>query len=53
MIIKEHIMKKVFALLIGLFLLPLSVQAADFKEGTHYEVLQRRATEKPEVLEFF
>ncbi|MEL0628465.1 thiol:disulfide interchange protein DsbA/DsbL [Psychromonas aquatilis] len=46
-------MKKVFALLIGLFLLPLSVQAADFKEGTHYEVLQRTATEKPEVLEFF
>jgi protein dithiol oxidoreductase (disulfide-forming) len=46
-------MKKVFALLIGLFLLPLSVNAADFKEGTHYEVISQTATEKPEVLEFF
>jgi len=46
-------MKKVFALLIGLFLLPLSVNAADFKEGTHYDVIKQTATEKPEVLEFF
>lgn len=46
-------MKKVYALLIGLFLLPLSVQAADFKEGTNYEVISQTATEKPEVLEFF
>ena len=46
-------MKKVFTLLIGLFLLPLSVNAADFKEGTHYDVISRTATDKPEVLEFF
>jgi len=46
-------MKKVFALFIGLFLLPLSIQAADFKEGTHYKVISQTATEKPEVLEFF
>ena len=46
-------MKKVFALLVGLVLLPLSVNAADFKEGTNYEVIKQTATEKPEVLEFF
>lgn len=46
-------MKKVFTLLIGLFLLPLSIQAADFKEGTHYTVISQTVTEKPEVLEFF
>ena len=46
-------MKKTFALLIGLILLPLSVNAADFKEGTHYDVISRTATETPEVLEFF
>lgn len=46
-------MKKVFALFIGLFLLPLSVNAADFKEGKHYEVISQTATEKPEVMEFF
>lgn len=46
-------MNKVFALLIGLFLLPLSVSAANFEEGTHYDVVKQTATEKPEVLEFF
>jgi len=46
-------MKKVFALLIGLFLLPLSVQAADFKEGLNYEIVKQTATEKPEVVEYF
>jgi len=46
-------MKKIFALLVGLVLLPLSVNAADFKEGTNYEVIKQTATEKPEVLEFF
>jgi len=51
--IKEPIMKKLFTLLIGLCLLPLSVNAADFKEGTHYEVISRTATDKPEVMEFF
>jgi len=46
-------MKKVFALFIGLFLLPITVNAANFKEGTHYEVISQTATDKPEVLEFF
>ena len=46
-------MKKLFTLLIGLVLLPLSVNAADFKEGTHYDVISRTATDKPEVMEFF
>jgi thiol:disulfide interchange protein DsbA len=46
-------MNKFFAILAGLILLPLSVQAADFKEGTHYEVVKQTATANPEVLEFF
>lgn len=46
-------MKKFFAIFAGLLLLPLSIQAADFKEGTHYEVVKQTATAKPEVLEFF
>lgn len=46
-------MKKVFALFLGLFLLPLSVNASDFKEGVNYEVVRQTATEQPEVLEFF
>lgn len=46
-------MKKVFALFIGLFLLPLSVNASEFKEGVNYEVVRQTATEQPEVLEFF
>jgi thiol:disulfide interchange protein DsbA len=39
--------------MIGLFLLPLSLNAADFKEGNHYTVISQTATERPEVLEFF
>jgi len=46
-------MKKFFAIFVGLILLPLSVQAADFKKGTHYEVIKQTATAKPEVIEFF
>jgi len=46
-------MKKIFVLLVGLFLLPLNANAMDFKEGTHYEVLNHAASETPEVLEFF
>ena len=46
-------MKKIFAFFVALILLPLSVQAADFKEGTHYEVVKQTATAKPQVLEFF
>jgi protein dithiol oxidoreductase (disulfide-forming) len=46
-------MNKFLAIFAGLILLPLSIQAADFKEGTHYEVVKQTATETPEVLEFF
>ena len=46
-------MKKIFTLFIGLVLLPLSLNAADFQEGTNYEVLGHAATKKPELLEFF
>lgn len=46
-------MKKFFALFAALVLLPLSVQAADFKEGTHFTVVKQTATAKPQVLEFF
>jgi thiol:disulfide interchange protein DsbA len=46
-------MKKFFAIFAGLILLPLSIQAADFKQGTHYEVVKQTATTTPEVLEFF
>lgn len=46
-------MKRIFALFIGLVLLPLSVNAAQFKEGVNYEVIKQTATAKPEVLEFF
>ncbi|MGB5445897.1 MAG: thiol:disulfide interchange protein DsbA/DsbL [Psychromonas sp.] len=46
-------MKKIFALIMGLILFPLSAQAADFKEGVHYEVVKQTATATPEVKEFF
>tara|TARA_R110001583_G_scaffold51161_2_gene159695 strand:- start:18773 stop:19381 length:609 start_codon:yes stop_codon:yes gene_type:complete len=46
-------MKKFFAIFAALILLPLSIQAADFKQGTHYEVVKQTATSTPEVLEFF
>lgn len=46
-------MKKFFAVFAALVLLPLSLQAADFKEGTHYEVVRESATPTPQVLEFF
>ena len=46
-------MKKFFTLFLGLILLPLTVQAIEYKEGTHYEVVKQTATETPEVMEFF
>lgn len=46
-------MNKFFAFFAGLILLPLSLQAADFKEGTHYQVIKQTATATPEVMEFF
>ena len=50
---KGNKMKKFFTIFVGLILLPLSIQAADFKEGTHYKVVKQTATATPEVLEFF
>ncbi len=46
-------MKKVFALFLGLILLPLTAQAVEYKEGTHYQVVKQTATATPEVMEFF
>lgn len=46
-------MKKVFALLLGMILLPLTAQAIEYKEGTHYQVIKQTATATPEVMEFF
>lgn len=46
-------MKKIFALIIGMIIFPLSAQAVDFKQGTHYEVIKQTATLTPEVKEFF
>lgn len=46
-------MKKLFLLFLGLILLPLSAQSADFKEGENYKIISQTATEKPEVTEYF
>ncbi|AGH82513.1 thiol:disulfide interchange protein DsbA [Psychromonas sp. CNPT3] len=46
-------MKTIFALFLGLILLPLSAQAKEFTEGVNYEVVKETATETPEVMEFF
>lgn len=46
-------MKKIFALITAMIIFPLSAQAIDFKEGTHYEVVKQTATATPEVKEFF
>lgn len=46
-------MKKFYAIFAALILLPLSLQAANFKEGVNYEVVRQNATSTPQVLEFF
>jgi thiol:disulfide interchange protein DsbA len=47
-------MKKLFSILLIAMLLPFSVSAADqWQEGTHYKVISDKATDKPEVKEFF
>ena len=47
-------MKKLFALLLLTFLIPLQACAVEqWQEGTHYEIISDEATEQPEVLEFF
>ncbi|MGY0617441.1 thiol:disulfide interchange protein DsbA/DsbL [Vibrio sp. FJH11] len=45
-------MKKLFALF-SMLMLSLSAQAAQFKEGEHYKVLDLEASNKPVVTEFF
>ena len=45
-------MKKLLAFLM-LSLSAVTLQAADWKEGEHYEVIADKATAKPQVLEFF
>jgi thiol:disulfide interchange protein DsbA len=46
-------MKKIFTLLLGMLLLPLTAYANDYQEGTHYQVVKQRATATPQVMEFF
>lgn len=46
-------MKKLSAWVLAALVLPLSVFAAQFEEGKHYEVIAEQATAKPEVKEFF
>ena len=45
-------MKKLFAL-VATVMLSLSVNAAQFKEGEHYKILELEASQKPTVTEFF
>ncbi|GAA0371391.1 thiol:disulfide interchange protein DsbA/DsbL [Bowmanella denitrificans] len=47
-------MKKLFSLLILVLMLPLQACAQEmYKEGEHFEVINDKATDKAEVLEFF
>lgn len=46
-------MKKLATWVLAALVLPLSAWAAQFEEGTHYEVIAEQATAKPEVKEFF
>ncbi|WP_111978605.1 thiol:disulfide interchange protein DsbA/DsbL [Algibacillus agarilyticus] len=46
-------MKKLLIAAFAFVFMPLSVLAAQFEEGKHYEVLNLPASSKPEVKEFF
>ncbi|MBV7315660.1 thiol:disulfide interchange protein DsbA/DsbL [Shewanella sp. NIFS-20-20] len=47
-------MKKAFLIALTLVLAPMTAMAADYKEGVHYEVINKGpATPKPEIKEFF
>ncbi|WP_024871861.1 thiol:disulfide interchange protein DsbA/DsbL [Tolumonas lignilytica] len=46
-------MKKVFVLLVSLFMAPFLQAAPAFKENVNYEVIRQTSTPKPEVMEFF
>ncbi|MFT5879683.1 MAG: thiol:disulfide interchange protein DsbA [Moritella sp.] len=45
-------MKKLFVLIIAMLFLPV-VNATQFKEGVHYDVIAEQASAKPEVAEYF
>ncbi|MCM2678188.1 thiol:disulfide interchange protein DsbA/DsbL [Echinimonas agarilytica] len=46
-------MRKLLVTLLAIVALPMAAFAADYKEGTHYEVISSQATTQPEVMEFF
>ncbi|MFM2486790.1 thiol:disulfide interchange protein DsbA/DsbL [Celerinatantimonas yamalensis] len=46
-------LKKFFAFVFVIALLPMVAQAQAFKEGVNYTVVRQQATEKPQVMEFF
>jgi thiol:disulfide interchange protein DsbA len=47
-------MKKLLIAVAGIVMLSAgAVQAQDFKEGVHYDVLEGHETSKPEIVEFF
>jgi len=45
-------MKKLFILITAMLFLPFA-NAAQFKEGVHYDVISEQATSKPQVAEYF
>ena len=46
-------MKKIFASLAFILVMTLPVQASDFKEGEHYDVIAKQASASPQVAEYF
>lgn len=46
-------MIKVFAFFLGLMFIPLTTQATEYKEGTHFQIIKQTASATPEVTEFF
>ncbi|KGJ95977.1 thiol:disulfide interchange protein DsbA/DsbL [Thalassotalea sp. ND16A] len=46
-------MKKFISMIFVALLVPFASQAADYKEGTHYSVVNEKVSAKPEVREYF
>ena len=46
-------MKKIFASLLMVILLPFAAQAANYQEGNQYTKVSDQASKKPEVREYF
>ena len=46
-------MKKIFASLLMVMLLPFAAQAANYQEGKHYTKVSEQLSKKPEVREYF